>query len=191
MILFKKCKCKNCHNFFIPDPRNSKRQKFCGKPECRKASKKESQRKWLNKPENKDYFRGSENVLRVQQWRAENPGYWRRNKTSSEIALQDSSIGQASENIENTSKSNEAALQDLLIAQPFVMLGLIANFTGTALQDDIDGVVRRLQQLGRDIAAHHINFNKGGHYNAKRSYPAPTGTPCTAQFRLGGPSVGP
>jgi hypothetical protein len=89
MIRIKKCKCKNCLTFFRPDPRNAKRQKFCGKPECRKASKKASQRKWLNKLENKDYFRGPENVKRVQQWRSEHPGSWRRNKTKAKTALQD------------------------------------------------------------------------------------------------------
>ena len=32
-----------------------------------------------------------------------------------------------------------------------VLVGLIAQLTGCALQDDIAGMVRRLQQLGRDI----------------------------------------
>lgn len=191
MMRVKKCKCKNCRTFFSPDPRNAKRQKFCGEPECRKASKKESQRKWLNKPENKDYFRGHQNVLRVQQWRAEHPGYWRRSKTSAEIALQDPLTGQLPENIKNTPQLNENALQDLLIAQPFVLLGLIANFIGTALQDDIDTTLRRLQKLGRDIAEHHINYNQGGHYGAQKSYPAPTGAPGPPPIQLGGPPAGP
>jgi hypothetical protein len=191
MIRIKKSKCRNCHTFFLPDSRNAKRQKFCGKPECREASKKESQRKWLNKPENNDHFRGPENVLRVQQWRAEHPGYWRRNKTQTKIALQDPLTCQPYEKIEDTSKLHEVALQDFLIAQPFVLLGLIANFTGGTLQDDIDTSIRRLQELGQDIAVHHINCNKGGYYGVKRSYPAPTGASCTAAVQLGGPSVGP
>jgi hypothetical protein len=37
-----------------------------------------SQKRWLQKPENQDYFRGSQNVQRVQRWRKANPGYWRR-----------------------------------------------------------------------------------------------------------------
>jgi len=52
-----------------PYYRNATRQKYCNKAECKKASKAESQRKWLNKPENSDYFRSHENVERVQQWR--------------------------------------------------------------------------------------------------------------------------
>jgi hypothetical protein len=35
-------------------------------PECRKASKVESQRRWLSKPENQNHFRGSANVERVR-----------------------------------------------------------------------------------------------------------------------------
>jgi hypothetical protein len=190
MVPIKKRKCKNCHIVFLPDPRNAKRQNFCSKPECRKASKKASQRKWLNKPENKNHFRGPENVLRVQMWRAEHPGYWRRKKSPAETALQDPLSVQHFENKEDTPKPDDIALQDFLIVQPFVLLGLIANFTGSALQDDIDSSVRRLQQLGRDIVGHHIKYG-GDHYAKEKSYPARTSTPCTAQFQLGGPSAGP
>ncbi len=48
-----KRKCQNCHTFFMPDPRNASRQLFCTKDECRKASKKASQRKcggWKSLP---------------------------------------------------------------------------------------------------------------------------------------------
>ncbi len=62
----KRKKCCNCKELFIPDPRNAKRQKYCHKPECRKASKAASQKRWLQKPENRDYFSGPENVKRVQ-----------------------------------------------------------------------------------------------------------------------------
>jgi len=40
-------RCKNCDNLFKPDSRNLKRQKFCRKPECKEASKRYSQQKWL------------------------------------------------------------------------------------------------------------------------------------------------
>jgi hypothetical protein len=192
MIPVKKCKCKNCRTLFLPDPRNATRQKFCTKPQCRKASKKASQDKWLKQPENQNYFCGPENVKRVQQWRAEHPGYWRRKQSADNIALQDSLISQPAENKKNTDELHRTALQDLLIAQPFVMLGLIANFTGTALQDDIDTTLCRLQQLGRDIADHHINGNKGGHYyGVEKPYPAPTAAPGTVTVQLGGPATGP
>ena len=36
-ITLRRCRC--CKEFFSPDYRNVKAQVFCGKPECRKASK--------------------------------------------------------------------------------------------------------------------------------------------------------
>jgi len=191
MTRIRNCKCKNCHIFFKPDPHNAKKQQFCKKPECRNASKKESQRKWLNKPENVDYFRGSANVERVQQWRAEHPGYGHKKVPQDKDALQDLLIQQMPETYNDSDKFQEIALQDLLIAQPYVLLGLIANITGNALQDDMDFTLRRLQKLGRDIAAHHINSNKGGQNGVETSYPAPTSTACAPAIQLGGPSAGP
>ena len=46
----RKPKCLHCRQFFRPDPRNIKKQKYCSRPECRKASKAASQKKWLEKP---------------------------------------------------------------------------------------------------------------------------------------------
>ena len=71
-------KCLFCGTFFRGDPRNARHQKYCSAPACRKASKTASHRTWLAKAENLDYFRGPENVVRVQAWRAAHPGYWRR-----------------------------------------------------------------------------------------------------------------
>jgi hypothetical protein len=176
----KKRKCKHCHTFFLPDARNTRHQQYCCKAACRQASKTASQRKWLQKPENQDYFRGPENIRRVQQWRTAHPGYWRRKQSTSQTALQDLLPVQPSEINKNTVKLESRALQDLLNAQPFVLLGLIANFTGAALQDDIDSTLRRLQQLGRDIAHHYTTSSKGGLYGVKVSYPTPTGAPGAA-----------
>lgn len=186
-----KRKCKHCHTFFLPDARNARHQQYCWKAGCRQASKAASQRKWLKKPENRDYFRGPENVRRVQQWRAVHPGYWRRKRSKSKTALQDLLTSQPAENNKDTDRLESTALQDLLTAQPFVLLGLIANFTGTALQDNIDITLRRLQQLGQDIVFHHINRSKGGHYDVKISNPSPTGAPGAATVQLGRPATGP
>ena len=46
--------CLNCKEFFIPDQRHMKRQKYCNKEECKAASKRNSQRKWTEK--NPDYW---------------------------------------------------------------------------------------------------------------------------------------
>jgi hypothetical protein len=86
--------CLHCREKHVCDPRNRGRQCYCGKPECRQASKAASQRRWAGKPENENYFRGPENIERVRQWRKEHPGYWRRKKPGKQDALQDLCQGQ-------------------------------------------------------------------------------------------------
>jgi hypothetical protein len=45
------------------------------------------------------------------------------------------------------------ALQELLMAQPAVLIGLIAHLVGTPLQDSIVDTTHRLLRLGQDILA--------------------------------------
>lgn len=167
MAGIKRKKCLSCRELFIPDPRNAKRQKYCCKSECRKISKAASQKRWLAKPENQGYFSGTENVKRVQLWREAHPGYWRGKRKNSKDALQDPLNPQGVENNSDNAQFAHDALQDFLIAQPPVLLGLIANFTGNALQDDMVMTLRSLQKLGRDIVSTH---SKGGHYGRKGSH---------------------
>ena len=187
MMRIEKRNCKNCHTIFLPDPRNVNRQRYCSKKECRKASKRASQRKWLNQPQNRDYFRCSDNTRRVQQWREVHPRYWRRSPS----ALQDPLIKEPADIERDNVDFAKNALQDLLNVQPFVMLGLIAQFTGTALQDDIDFTLRRLQQLGRDIAHQYTTCSKGGLYGVKVSHPAPSGATYAAAVQLDRSAAGP
>ena len=128
--------CLFCGEMFQADPRNARHQKYCCEPNCRKASKAASQRAWLAKAQNQDYFRGPENVARVQLWRAAHPGYWRRAKGES-----------------RDRPGAPVALQDLLLDQPAVLIGFIAQFTGSTLQDDLVRSTRRLVELGNDILA--------------------------------------
>lgn len=145
----KKKKCRHCKRLFIPDHRNRDRQKYCKKSECQKASKAASQKKWLNKAENKDYFRGPENVQRVQQWREQKPGYWKPKSVAG--ALQETLTPQHLEKIDDKHQIAAIALQDLLMMQSPVIIGLISNFIGSALQDDIAETLFRMQQSGQDI----------------------------------------
>lgn len=145
----KKKRCRHCKALFLPDARNQDRQKYCDKSECQTASKVASQRRWLDKPENRDYFKGPAQVERVREWRKKNPGYWNRSKRV--IALQDSLTVQPAETIEDNAQIVNSALQDLLMLQPPVIIGLISNFIGSALQDDIALTLLRMQQSGQDI----------------------------------------
>ena len=150
MKRYRKRKCRNCGDLFCPDPRNLRHQHYCSKPACRKASKAASQRRWLSKPQNRDYFRGTENVQRVGAWRTAHPGYWRHSGSQGGIALQEDSLAQPIEKNGKTPRLTALALQDLFGAQPFVLIGLIA-LTGLAQQEDIAQTGRRLPQLGQDI----------------------------------------
>lgn len=156
-------KCLSCNKLFRADPRNARHQKYCSEPGCRKVSKAASRCAWLAKPENQDYFRGPENVVRVQAWRAAHPQYWRRpvgQRAERPIALQDLCQTQAVETTGDSQNMSETALQDLFLDQPAVLVGFIAQFTGSALQDDIVRSTRRLVELGQDILAGRVD---GGH----------------------------
>ena len=87
-------KCLHCKKLFVPDYRNRERQGYCATPECRKAGKRARQQRWLSKPENSDYFRDAQNVERVQDWRKEHPGYWKRHPRKTAGTLQDACSAQ-------------------------------------------------------------------------------------------------
>lgn len=143
-------KCCHCNQFFVPDPRHRKHQRYCVAPVCRRASKGASQTRWLQRPENRDYFRGSENVQRVQAWRAANPGYGKRAKPRSE-PLQEMMNLQVAPDQEATIQDEQDPLQETWRTQPPLLVGLIAHLTGTALQEDMAPVLRRLITRGQAL----------------------------------------
>ncbi|MEI7911502.1 MAG: hypothetical protein WCK77_17855 [Verrucomicrobiota bacterium] len=142
-------KCLHCHEEHPADCRNLGRQRFCQKPDCRRASKASSQRQWRSRPENQNYFRGSDQCERTRHWRRDNPYYWRRRRTPSESALQDPSP--ALQDSSNVLQNSSRALEELCIPQPALIAGLIALVTGLALQDDIAACVLSLLNSGRMI----------------------------------------
>jgi hypothetical protein len=144
-------KCLHCQKFFVPDPRNRGHQRYCGKPKCREASKRASQRRWRGRPENAEYFRGPSEVARVQAWRRAHPGYWRRRKRKDGDALQDLLITQSSEGQPDPKQDGGIALQDHWQRQPPVLIGLIAHLTGSALQEDIASMTGRLIAKGQAL----------------------------------------
>jgi len=142
-------KCLNCGRYFDPDRRVGERQRYCGASTCRSASKAASAKRWLSKPQNRDYFRGPVHVARVQAWRAAHPGYaqqgaWRR-------PLQDQCGQQELDFAGQSGKSADTPLQDLLDAPSPVLAGLIAHLFQVTLQDEMAACARRLVQLGTDV----------------------------------------
>lgn len=161
----KKPKCACCAAKFVPDPRTGDRQKYCSKIGCKKASKKASQLKWLQKPENQNYFRGKEAVTRVQAAQKAQPEYRERAKArraaKMTAALQDDCPPQVPDSKEENSAAPAAAaapqqdaLQDDCRVQGIdfiVILGLCAHIFGFTLQDDMAQTWGRLRKLGLDI----------------------------------------
>ena len=151
MSSFAARKCLCCNEMFHPDARNRRHQRYCAKDACRKASKAARQARWLAKPENQNYFRGSANCERVRQWRLAHPGYSRRKTACRRDALQDVSNPQPVENKSSITSCTASPLQDVLLMQPALIVGLISIVTGHALQDDIAASARVFLNRGRDI----------------------------------------
>jgi hypothetical protein len=164
------CKCLHCREFFVPCPNNRRTQRYCSKAECRKASKAVAQAKWLNKPQNRCYFRGPENVERVRRWREHHPGYWRKKRSPPADALQDLAPIELSQ-IEPVTLSEggliagdfavdeaprparAAALQDLASVQVPLLVGVVSLLVGDALQDRFAVFARQLVDRGKRVLA--------------------------------------
>ena len=170
-----RCKCLHCQKLFVPDYRNRGRQKYCSSVTCQAIRQEASQQRWLSRPENRDYFRGADNVKRVQQWRAEHPGYWKRQARKPWRALQEACSEQAAVTEELVTQSppqaSLPALQELCAVQTPLLVGLIAQFTDAALQEDIVVYTRSLIARGQDILDQPSRkFTKGNIvYDAKEN----------------------
>ena len=144
-------KCLNCNEEQRREARSGSSQRFCSKPDCRRASKAASQRKWASRSENRDYFRGADNCERVRQWRLANPGYWRTRKTTPKPALQEISVTNHIDK-ESVAESNDCiALQEICGPQPALLVGLVAVLTGHALEEDLLASARKFLHRGHDI----------------------------------------
>jgi len=141
---------------FVPDARNQGRQRYCAAPECRKASKRQSQARWLGKPGNADYFKGPSHVERVRRWRAAHPGYWKRSgqerfkkpelsETHQPVDVQRPGPPEGPSALQDPWR---APLQDSWERYSPVLVGLIALHTGATLQEDIRLHLDRVRQKG-------------------------------------------
>ncbi len=129
----KRRRCPNCLQLFDCHPRTRSRQRFCSAPACRAASKQASQRRWLSRPENLDYFCGEQHVNRVQAWRKKNPKYGRETPITGG-PLQEMIMAQP---IDSDEETGGLALQDeirLQVHEPAEEAGIWA---AGALQDPI------------------------------------------------------
>ena len=164
-------KCCHCREHFVPSPNNRQRQRYCSKAVCRQASKAAAQAKWINKAENRHYFRGAENVERVRQWRRAHPGYWRKkNAAPQALGLQDLApsevVGTEALTVQEHTLSRgadlvsgplpspkEVALQDLASCQMPLLAGVVSLLMGDGLQDRFAVFARELVDRGRRVLA--------------------------------------
>jgi hypothetical protein len=108
-------------------------QKYCPEPLCRLASKKASQQRWLQKPENQDYFRGPQHVSRVQAWREQRPDYEQK-AAAPRQPLQETIMGQL---VEVNEKSTSLRLQETIGLKPVDAAGESGLWAAGALQDSM------------------------------------------------------
>lgn len=184
-------KCRCCRKFFFPDYRNAQRQEFCKQPECRRASKGASQRRWSGKKANRDYFRGPEHVRRVQQWRKAHPGYWRKQKAGSggSQPIEPESVNPEQRSC-NVRARDEGTLQDLCLVEHPVLVGLISMITGSTLQEDIVATSRKLILRGSNILGLKIRdadqtTSSPASYDPQTIDPPGPASPSAAQLQLG------
>jgi len=82
----KRSRCPHCRHLYIPDPRLKERQVTCGRQQCRRSRKHQSNEQWRS--QHHDYFRGTYPQQKEvygtraeykKQYRRQNPEYVRRN----------------------------------------------------------------------------------------------------------------
>ena len=184
-----KRKCLHCGEMYVPDPRTRDRQRHCSAPECRRASKAWRQRRWLSKAENHNYFRGFHQVERTRAWRRAHPGYWKRGPKPTN-ALQDDCLSQTLDTQRATYGLGLNALQDDCLLQPAVVVGLIAQLTGSVLQDDIAITVRRMHAFGERILGMEPRTpSEGDGDDHQMSIVPGAGAPSAGPVQLAGPSA--
>jgi hypothetical protein len=185
-------KCRYCGQLYHPDYRTTDRQQYCSAVACRQASHCAAQRRWWSQPENQDYYRGADQVRRVQAWRKAHPGYWKKKRMKAPVALHDESSSQPVECQGDSTGLNAVALQDEMLVQPAVMVGLIASLTGSALPDEIANSLRRFQAHGQIILGKGpgMKTSKGAGDGVQEDLVPGAAAAGAGAFQLGGSPAG-
>jgi hypothetical protein len=139
-------KCVSCKKLFVPEARNRRHQRCCGKASCRQERKATSDRRWRAKPENREYWSGPENAARVRAWQKAHPGYWKERRKRAQV-LQVICAPEAL----TLQADNSKVLQDVWRMQPPLLLGLISKITGTVLHTDMAQITGQLIASGRAL----------------------------------------
>ena len=138
-------RCLCCKELFLSDPRSRYHQKFCSAGECQRVSKARSQKMWREKPQNEGYWRRPENSERVRVWRKANPGYSGGARKKKKV------LPKRLASAKSHAKLNESPLQDDLLPQNPLIVGVISALAGSSLQEDIAVMCKHLIGKGREI----------------------------------------
>ena len=175
--------CHHCGVGFVPKAHNHKKQRYCGATECQRQSKRVSQARWRSK--NPNYHCATVAVERVQEWRAQNPGYWRSKKVPLEkTPLQKDCIAQEFDEQSDEATLEEIALRENCISQLPIILGLMSILSGFTLQEDIDRFGRELHNKGRQILGNRPvdAVNQKSNQNHEKTH---------SRFKTSAPRAGP
>lgn len=148
----KKRRCRNCGRLFIPDPYNYRHkhyQQYCSDLECRKASKKASDKKYRRKMANSLEYRQKESK-RVQEYRLEHPNYKKKRKKVGKNVSEREDL----RDFVPVEKLREemSVLRDIAIWQETVFKGLVSYLTDDVLRDDIGLKCNRLYDRGMEVS---------------------------------------
>ena len=189
-------KCLCCQELFRPDRRNTHHQKFCTKPECRKESKRQSQARWVARPENQNHFRDGSHVERVRRWREKHPGYWKKTPRERSRTLQDLCRPQPPDNQPTKpgtlSDISARTLQDLCRDQVPLVVGLVSQLVGSPLQEDIASYLRIVIAKGHDLLGPLSGIPRTQiplNHDLQTSPPAGSTPAHSTQLQLGGSST--
>ena len=192
-------KCKCCRELFVSHP-SVMNQHYCSKKECQQERKRKNNADF--KRRNPDYHSGPEAVNRVQRWRRNNPGYWRRgeavkinpllNKNALQAEVQSQSVEDKMVDLELKHHALQAEVQSQLV----VLYGLACDLNGSALQAELGSVVNRWYDKGArlgSVAGLHYQTNERTTHYAEYSLPSrPAACAESSEaFQLGRPPPGP
>ena len=166
--------CCHCGAWFLPDARNRNRQKACGKAECRRARKRQSQREWAAK--NPDYFKEPKHAERVRRWRQRRKELKFAQLQREAISPQtpafcpvpgpSSSTPGGSDGAQNPTVLQDSCplIQDSIIHNPLI-LGLIGHIFRSFSEDDIANACRDLIARGDALlrTSQSLPNGRGGH----------------------------
>ena len=133
-------KCSHCGRRFCVDPRVGRLHRYCGRLHCAKASRIAAQKRWLRE-ERRRGRADNVDVIRMQHWRNNHPGYWR----------QKIRVGRYEVRGKLADVVREFALQDMIDTHFSLVVGLASYLARSALQDTIASEMRRLMLLGHGI----------------------------------------